>query len=403
MNVVMPMPRPDEQGGPPAAPLPTAAALGDTAAAPPPGSGPSATGADSSARWSRLLGRLLAPVAAVLAAFALFSLLLLWLGRSPLEFAELVWKGGFGTPFSIRNTLQRMPPLIFCALAVAVPAQLGLMVIGGEGTLVLCGLAAAAISVPFAAGTAPAVVVLPLMIGAAMFTGALWFGIVAQARNKRQVNEVISSLLLSYVGIALMNFFVEGTLRDPDQPSKSSTVPVATAYLVGPMPGIGVHWGLAVAVLASLLLYLLVSRTTLGFAMRVAGGNPRAARSQGLPVERLVLTGMAIGGACAGLAGYFEVAAVQGRANASLAAGYGFTGILVSFMARHHPLGVLPVALLFAGLAAADGLVQRRLGLPDGVMLLLQSMIFLALLISQALPASRIGARWLRWQRGGRA
>ena len=369
----------------------------------PPESGPRGNRARANSRWVGWLGQLLAPIGAVLAAFALFSLLLLWLGRSPIEFAELVWKGGFGTPFSIRNTLQRMPPLILCALAVAVPAKLGLMVIGGEGTLVLAGLAAAAVSVPFASGTAPAILVVPLMVCVAMLVGAFWFGVAAQARNKRQVNEVISSLLLSYVGIAVMNFFVEGMLRDPDQPSKSSTVPVAANYLVGPIPGVGVHWGLAVALLASVGLYLLVSRTTFGFAMRIAGGNPRAARSQGLPVERLVLAGMAIGGACAGLAGYFEVAAVQGRANASLAAGYGFTGILVSFMARHHPLGIVPVALLFAGLAAADGLVQRRLGLPDGVMMLLQSVIFIALLVSQALHGSRIGVRLLARLRGGRA
>lgn len=345
--------------------------------------------------WGSSLGQMVTPIGAVLAAFALFSVLLLWLGRSPMEFAELIWKGGFSTSFSIRNTLQRMPPLILCALAVAVPAQLGLMVIGGEGTLVLAGLAAAAIAVPFAGGTVSALLVVPLMVGAAMLAGALWFGIVAQARNTRRVNEVISSLLLSYVGIAIMNFVVEGVLRDPEQPSKSSTVPVAADYLVGEITGVGVHWGLAVALLAAVALHLLVTRTTFGFAMRIAGGNPRAARSQGLPVERLVMAGMLIGGACAGLAGYFEVAAVQGRANASLAAGYGFTGILVSFMARHRPLNIVPVALLFAGLAASAGLVQRRMGLPDGVMLLLQSTIFIALLVSQALQGSRIGTRTL--------
>ncbi|MBS0340792.1 MAG: ABC transporter permease [Proteobacteria bacterium] len=369
----------------------------------PPESGPRRDRACASSRWVGWLGQLLAPVGAVLAAYALFSLLLLWLGRSPAEFAELVWKGAFGTPFSIRNTLLRMPALIFCALAVAVPAQLGLMVIGGEGTLVLAGLASAAVAVPFAGGAASPLLVVPLMAGAGMLVGAFWFGIAAQARNRRQVNEVISSLLLSYVGIAIMNFFVEGMLRDPDQPSKSSTVPVAADYLVGQIPGVGVHWGLAVALLAAVGLHLLVSRTTFGFAMRIAGGNPRAARAQGLPVERLVLAGMAIGGACAGLAGYFEVAAVQGRANASLAAGYGFTGILVSFMARHHPLGIVPAALLFAGLSAANGLVQRRLGLPDGVMLLLQSMIFIALLVSQSLHGSGLGMRLLAGVRGGRA
>jgi ABC-type uncharacterized transport system permease subunit len=132
-------------------------------------------------------------------------------------------------------------------------------------------------------------------------------------------------------------------------------------------------------------LYVLMTRTTFGFAARVTGGNFRAALAQGLPVGQLIVTCSAIAGASAGLAGFFEVAAIQGRANASLAAGYGFTGILVSFLARHNPLAIPPVAILLGGLVASGGLIQRRMGLPDATVLVLQGLIFVVLLTSETL------------------
>jgi len=142
---------------------------------------------------------------------------------------------------------------------------------------------------------------------------------------------------------------------------------------------------LIAGIVLSILLYILLSRTTFGFAVRVAGGNPRAALAQGLPVGKLIVICCAIAGACAGLAGFFEVAAIQGRANASLAAGYGYTGILVSFLARHNPLAIIPVAILFGGIVASGGLVERRMDLPDATVLLLQGLTFVVLLMSETL------------------
>ncbi len=128
-----------------------------------------------------------------------------------------------------------------------------------------------------------------------------------------------------------------------------------------------------------------MNRTKFGFAARITGGNVRAARAQGLPVGTLIVISCALAGACAGLAGYFEVAAIQGRANASLAAGYGFTGILVAFLARHNPLAIIPVAIFFGGIDAAGGLVQRRMDLPDATVQVLQGMMFVVLLVSETL------------------
>jgi simple sugar transport system permease protein len=128
-----------------------------------------------------------------------------------------------------------------------------------------------------------------------------------------------------------------------------------------------------------------MARTTFGFAARITGGNPRAALAQGLPVGKLIVACSMIAGACAGLAGFFEVAAIHGRANASLVAGYGFTGILVAFLARHNPLAIIPVAIMFGGIAASGGLIQRRMGLPDATVLVLQGFIFVVLLVSETL------------------
>ena len=325
------------------------------------------------------------PVAAVLVALVLFGLFLLLLGKSPLTFITLIWIGAFGSAFSWGNTLAHAAPLILTALAVAIPAQLGLTMIGGEGALVLGGFAAAAIATPFVGSGITAWLVMPLMVLFALAAGAFWVGLAGFLRYARGVNETISSLLLSYIAIALMLFFVEGPLRDPGQTAKASTLPIGAIYAVGRMPGLNVHWGFATGVVVAILVGVLMSRTTFGFAARITGGNIRAAQAQGLPVGRLILSCAAMAGACAGLAGYFEVAAVQGRANASLAAGYGFTGILVSFLARHNPYVIVPVAVLFGGLSAAGGLVQRRLGMPDATVLVLQGFIFVVLLASETL------------------
>jgi general nucleoside transport system permease protein len=324
------------------------------------------------------------PLLALAVAAALFALFLLAIGKSPVDFVSYVWRGGFGTAFSFQNTLQRSAPLILTALAVAIPARIGLIMIGGEGALVLGGFVAAAAAIPMI-GVLPPIITLTIMVAFAMIVGAFWVGLAGFLRYARGVNETISSLLLTYIGIAIMNFFVEGALRDVSNPNKPSTKPLGDAYMVGKIPGTDVHWGFAVGILLCVALYFLLERTTFGFAARVTGGNFRAALAQGLPVGRLIVACSAIAGACAGLAGFFEVAAIQGRANASLAAGYGFTGILVSFLARHNPLVIPPVAILFGGIVAAGGLIQRRMGLPDATVQVLEGLIFVVLLTSETL------------------
>ena len=337
-----------------------------------------------SQRFAALADALLPAAAALVITVLLFSAAVAVAGFNPIEVWGLIVMGGFGDAFAWQNTLQRAAPLILTGLAVALPAQAGRVIIGAEGALVLGGLAAAALGTVLAP-QAPPLVVWPLMALAGMLMGGLWIGIVGWLREKREVNETIASLLMSFIAIALFNQMVETVLRDPASLNKPSTQPLPDAFLLPSMPGLDVHWGLGVGVVVALIAWAVVKLTPLGLALRVAGGNPRTALGVGLPVTWLTIGACAAGGACAGLAGAVEVAAVHGAANASLIAGYGYSGILIAFAARFSPIGVVPVAILVGGIAASGSLLQRRLGLPDASVTVLLGFAFVALIACETL------------------
>jgi simple sugar transport system permease protein len=322
------------------------------------------------------------PFVSMIASMVLIGLMIAILGKSPVDFYKLIYVGAFADSFAWQNTLQRAAPLILTALCVAIPAQAGLVVIGGEGAVVLGGLIAA--MVPHMIGASPVVNLLVMAI-ASMFVGGVWIALVGYLRHWRGVNETISSLLMAYIAMAIFNHLVEGALRDPASLNKPSTKPIGDPNMLGNIPWLDVHWGLSYGVVFCIVLFLVLRFTTTGYALRIAGGNVRAARLAGLPVGTLILGACFVGGAAAGLAGMAEVAAVHGAANASLAAGYGYAGILVSFIARHNPIAVVPVAILIGGIGAAGGLLQRRMGLPDATMLVLQGTLFMVILAAETM------------------
>ncbi|QIM53295.1 ABC transporter permease [Hydrogenophaga crocea] len=323
------------------------------------------------------------PTGAIVAALGVFGLIVSFAGVDPVAVWVLLFKGAFGDAFSWQNTLQRAAPLMLTALCVALPARAGLTVIGGEGALVLGGLACAALAhaLPLPANAVGTV----LVCAAGALAGGLWIALAGWLRQVRGINETISSLLLAYVAIGLFKHLVEGPLRDPASLNKPSTPALGEGLLIGTIAGSDVHWGLVVGTLACLLAGLWLRFTPSGFSVCVVGGNPRAAQLVGLPATRLIVLACALGGAAAGVAGAIEVAAVHTNANASLIAGYGYAGILVAFIARHQPLAIIPVAILFGGFGAAGSLLQRRLGLPDASVLLLQGIAFVLILASEAL------------------
>jgi len=348
------------------------------------------------AQFERVRGlaqSLVPAVAALGLTVVFFSLAVALAGFSPLEVWSLIAEGGFGDAFAWQNTLQRAAPLLLTGLAVALPAQAGRVIIGAEGALVLGGLAASAIGDVLADRHAGPILVWPAMGIAGALAGGVWIGIVGWLREKREVNETIASLLMSFIAIALFNQCVETVLRDPASLNKPSTRPLPDALMLPSMPGIDVHWGLGLGIVVALIAWAVMRLTPLGMAVRVAGGNPRTALGVGLPVGLLTIGACAAGGACAGLAGAVEVAAVHGAANGSLVAGYGYSGILIAFAARFSPGGVIPVAILVGGIAASGSLLQRRLGLPDAAVMVLLGFAFVALIGCETLRGRSFSIR----------
>jgi len=337
-------------------------------------------------------------LAAFVVALGLFGLFLAAVGAAPLAvFADMA-RGAFGSAFSLQNSLTRAAPLMLTALCTALPARLGLVIIGNEGALLVGALAAATTSLAFDAASSP-VLALMAMLCAGALAGGAFIALSGVLRQRRGINETISSLLLFYIGLSLFLYLVEGPLRDPSSLNKPSTYPVPEPLLLGALPGTDVHYGLLFGVLACCAAYVLMEHTTFGFGARVVGGNLRTARLMGLPVSFLFIVTCALGGAAAGLAGAIEVVAVHGAANATLYARLGFSGILVAFVARQQPLAIIPVAVLLGGIQASGGVLQRRHDLPDAAVEVFKGTLFVVILASETYVgralsfAQRVAAR----------
>ena len=333
--------------------------------------------------WPRTLEGILIPLGAVLVALLIFGIFCATMGANPLAVYGSIYKAAFGNWSSFQNTLIRASPLMLSALCTAIPARLGLVIIGNEGALVMGGLGA--ISIGLTLASAPPLVSQIGMALAGIIAGGLWIGIVGALRHYRAVNETISSLLMNYIAIAILNHLVNGPMRDPSSLNKPSTFPIPDVNMLGTLPGTRIHYGLIYGLIACAIAYFLIQRTTFGFAARTVGGNIRAARLAGLPVGKLTLIICFLAGSCAGLAGMVEVAAIHGRANESLNAGYGYGGILVAFIARQNPLAAAVISILLGGILTSGGILQRVHSLPDATVLLFQGLVFLVVLYSESL------------------
>ncbi len=326
---------------------------------------------------------LILSLGALVVALVLFGIFAAMTGADPIAVYRTLWLGAFGTRFSIENTLTLAAPLMLTALCTLIPARLGLLVIGGEGALVVGGLGAVLAGALLTGLPWPVGTLACFISGAA--AGALWIGFAGALKHWRGVNETISTLLLNYIAIAVLMHLVSGPIRDFAVTLKAQSWSISQSYMISNIPGWSVHWGLVIGIGVCIVMFLILRYTVLGFSIDVAGGNVRAAEMAGLPVGRLVLLASCLGGAAAGLAGAIEVVAVHGAVSESLVVGFGYTGILVAFVARQNPLAVIVVALVLGGISASGGLLQRRFDMPDAATVVLQGLIFLCVLAGNAL------------------
>jgi len=295
----------------------------------------------------------------------------------------------FTTLYGVSEIGVKATPLILIGLGLAIGFRANVWNIGAEGQLTLGAVTGGAVALAFY--DIETVFLLPGMLIAGVLGGMAWAAIPAFLRVRFNANEILVSLMLTYVGLLLLSFMVHGPLRDPDGFNfpesrlfhSSATVPTL-------IEGTRLHWGFAFALVAAVAAWMFLSRTILGFQLKVLGDAPRAARFAGYREPRLVWFSLMLSGGLAGLAGVLEVAGTVGQLTPSISPGYGFTAIIVAFLGRLHPAGVVLGGLTMALTYIGGETAQIEIGLPAAVTGLFQGVLLFYLLACDVLINYRI-------------
>jgi simple sugar transport system permease protein len=305
----------------------------------------------------------LVPLVAVACAFLVGAVVILLIGDSPVQTYRLLIGSALSWPDGIGYTLFFATPLIFTGLAVAVALRCGLLNIGAEGQLYVGAFAAAWVGITFNGVDVPGAIVVVLCCVAAIVAGAVWGAIPGMLKARFGSHEVINTIMLNFIAVALAGYFTQYHYRVPGD-AIMETAPISGAAhlprLGGFIPGlptrIPLNAAFLLAILACVLVYLFLWKTTWGYEMRATGQNPSAAEYGGVSIRTQIVLAMAISGGLAGMVGINEVLGYRYRYYDGFSDNYGFTGIAVALLGRNHPAGVFVAALLFA--------VLQRGGLP---------------------------------------
>ena len=323
-------------------------------------------------RFIRIL-YLLKSVWAVLAALLVGSLLILLAGSDPIEAYSALFKGAFFEYFGFGNTLVKMSPLILAGLAVAVPLRAGQFNIGAEGQIYMGALAAtvAALYLPEMPGWLH-IVICSL---AGMAGGALWALIPAVLKAYHRVNEIIVTLLLNYVAINIVSYAVSDPMMAVDAPYPYSEEIPEALFLPHVLPRTDAHLGVVIGILLAIVLFVVMRHSTLGFSLSTVGKNPRAAQYAGMSVKQHIVIAFVVAGAMGGLAGTYEVLGFKYRLFHLFSPGYGYDGIVITFLAGGNPLFVVVAAAFLGGLRSGAGIMQRAVEIDATVVEAIQGLV----------------------------
>jgi ABC-type uncharacterized transport system permease subunit len=306
------------------------------------------------------------PLVAVVLALATVALLLVAVGSNPLDAYRDMWNAAIGDRFALSTTVTKTMPRLLAALGIALALRAGLWNIGAEGQLYVGALATTAVALYEPDLGAPVMIATALVAGA--LAGAGWAMIPGILRAKRGVSEVITSLMLVYIGIQLTNYVLESPWAEPGSTFPSSPYVPDGASLPTIVSGTLLNAGALVGLVLVAVAWFLMSRSTFGLRLNAIGGNERAARIAGVRVSLMIVLAMAASGAFAGLAGGMEVLGVRGRLVEGFSPGYGFEAIAIALLGRLNAFGILGAALLFGALdAGSAGLQTAAQGVPASI------------------------------------
>lgn len=300
----------------------------------------------------KLLRELLFPLIAVIAAFVIGGILILIIGDNPIEAYRLLLGSALSWPDGIGYTLFYATPLIFTGLAVLVAFRCGLLNIGAEGQLYVAAFATAWVGITLA--NVSAWILLPLCFVAAILAGGVWGAIPGVLKARFGSHEVINTIMLNFVAVALVSYFTQYHYKIPGDPIME-TAPIGAGahiarlgkFIPGLPERIPLNLAFILALVCCVLVYLFLWRTKWGYELRSTGANPSAAEYGGISIRKQIIIAMTISGSLAGMVGINEVLGYRYRYYDGFSANYGFTGIAVALLGRNHPVGVLLAALLF--------------------------------------------------------
>lgn len=325
---------------------------------------------------------------AVLVALILGGIILLFVGGDPFRAYSFMIKASFGNLGVFSDTLTKATPLILTGTACAIAFRMRLWNIGAEGQFFLGAFGASAVVLtPLLSADTSAWIMIPTMMLAGALAGALWGFIPGFLKARFNVNEIISSLMMNYIAIAWNNFFIfavwtEGGFQMSAQFPRSAWLPRLTdaGQTIPAFRGLTTHLGLVIAIAAAVVVWWIVFRSRWGYEIRLIGDNPRAAKYAGISIVRNTVFVMMLSGALAGLAGMSEISGVVHRLQGAISPGYGFTGIIIAWLAKLNPLVIIPVSILFGALILAGREIQ-----PSGLPTLIQGIILVCLIGSDFL------------------
>lgn len=327
---------------------------------------------------TRGITSLIIPIVSFILALLFNAVLLMIFGIDPIQAYAVMLKGSLGSPYALSETLVKAIPLMLTGLGVSIAFHMHFWNIGAEGQLAMGGIAAAYAAL-FLQDVIPPGLMLPVMFLFGILAGAIWGLIPAALRSTIGVNEILTTLMMNYIAILTVEYLYLGPWRDPQGYGFPGTAKFPESAWLPSLTG-RIHYGLVFAVIAAVVLWLILKYTKLGYEIRLIGENPKAARYSGINIGRNIVLVMLLSGGLAGLAGMAEVSGISRRLYTGLTVGYGYTAIIIAWLANLNPWGVLVVSFLMGALLIGGDQLQVAMQTPAAVAEILQGAILFFML-----------------------
>ncbi len=313
------------------------------------------------------------PIVSVIVALLIASIVIVMIGKDPIQAYAILFKGAFGSASAIANTIVKTTPLILTGLAVGFGFRAGVFNIGAEGQMIMGALMATLVAINL--GGIPPFMAMSLVMLTGMLAGAGWAAIAGFLKAKTGAHEVVTTIMLNWIATYLSSYMVQVPLAvgsgTPKSPEIASSSKLPVLMTVGP---ISMSAGIIISVIAAIVLYIILEKTTMGYEVKAAGFNPYAAEYGGISISKNVTLTMAISGALAGLAGVVELMGVHYRFLGTLSGGKGFDGISIALIGQNNPIGIIFAALLMGALRTGSNEMQFA-GIPKHIVMIIQGIV----------------------------